>query len=57
MKELKKLLLVSGCVLLFVVFYILCSCSAKDARNSYTGSTDSRSSSGVQSDASELLRT
>ena len=35
MKEIKKLALVLGCVVLFAVFYILCSNSAKSVRDYY----------------------
>ena len=35
MKEIKKLAIVLGCVLLFVVYYFLCAGSARDARNDH----------------------
>ncbi len=36
MKELQKLILVLGCAVFFIVFYILCAGSAQDARNYYS---------------------
>ncbi len=39
MREIKKLALVLGCALLFVVFYFLCAGSAKNAKDYYTSGT------------------